>query len=1005
MAEKCYTIREIPDLTLGKYDFLSENGVDGVLELHNSFLRQWHEKSILSGVSLHLLYAYRKAAPQGRKIGLFFIVKGSDKSLSNIDQLLSGGPLSAYFRFEPVYSKNDQNEVTEEESYHDSADFLNMQFQCCNTLTKEEVLSEGSDGNHYYTVPVWEANSEGRLFDMLRLTETLDMDCIYRIDICARKKNRDLRNYLYRNQSVVSALHELQSNRGINRDYAADSLLRSYDELLKGLDSTVHFSANVFVFSNTPEDGSMILASAVSEAIKKGDYNIKSFRDAFDAHSFLDERTYNMTSNQPENPFRLVYDGKSVKITSDDFTEKKISNALSCLPTLYTLPEIAPLFRFPCLFDGESICLRKETNAPFVDGDNVICLGKDSDGTDVNIPLSLFTKHAFISGVPGSGKTNTMHHIINSLWEKHSIPFLVFEPAKKEYRALCNLESMRAVRLFSPGSNTRFPLHINPFQFAKGLTVSEHIRSLRAVFEGAFPMINPTPFILDSALEAVYRKCGWTPKTVYTDHTALRFPTMSMLYEQLEKELDSTQYRGETRDNIEAIIKVRIGSLLRREMGDVFDVEKSTLSPEEWLNTPAVIELEAMGSGPANFLTLMLCSLIRECLKVDPKGEKSIVDVKSKGLRHVIFIEEAHNLIGPESEEKTGDDANPKIAATAYIKNMLAEVRAYYEGLVIADQLPTAMAPEVIKNTGLKISLRLTAMDDRQLLGSSMSANNSQIEEMAIFRTGDALISYEKLQRPFRMRMKQWCGEYDEAQREELTAAKNDSDLFRHIRNTDSYRDTVERSLNQRGMRIITEFDALAQKANSIVELAEDYCQLGEEYCILLDQYEYTVSEAQKILEKYADNPGDAENDPEYQAYIELGAKQAAELEETQKVLDTAADNPRIDGAASIINELMQLAKTITDEILYYKSLGLMLTPEDVAAYQSHAPINSFSKAKIQLITLRYVVLEKIYDAMCLVYKKTAAIRPFHETVPSDIAKFAEKFGFDSKKILEAEEI
>lgn len=47
----------------------------------------------------------------------------------------------------------------------------------------------------------------------------------------------------------------------------------------------------------------------------------------------------------------------------------------------------------------------------------------------------------FVCGVPGSGKTNTMLHLANSLWnyeveengEKHKlhIPFLVLEPAKE----------------------------------------------------------------------------------------------------------------------------------------------------------------------------------------------------------------------------------------------------------------------------------------------------------------------------------------------------------------------------------------------------------------------------------------------------------------------------------------------------------------------------------------------------------------------------------------------
>lgn len=51
--------------------------------------------------------------------------------------------------------------------------------------------------------------------------------------------------------------------------------------------------------------------------------------------------------------------------------------------------------------------------------------------------------------------------------------------------------------------------------------------------------------------------------------------------------------------------------------------------------------------------------------------------------------------------------------------------------LLSADQLPTAMAPEVIKNTNIKLVHRLTSADDRELVGSTMSASPLQIENMA----------------------------------------------------------------------------------------------------------------------------------------------------------------------------------------------------------------------------------------------------------------------------------
>ena len=99
------------------------------------------------------------------------------------------------------------------------------------------------------------------------------------------------------------------------------------------------------------------------------------------------------------------------------------------------------------------------------------------------------------------------------------------------------------------------------------------------------------------------------------------------------------------------------------------------------------------------------------------------------------------------------EDSNPKIAATAFIVKMLAEVRALREGIIIADQLPTAMAPEVIKNTNIKLVHRLTSGDDRELVGSTMTARTLQMENMATYLPGQSLFSYEKFLKPFEMRV------------------------------------------------------------------------------------------------------------------------------------------------------------------------------------------------------------------------------------------------------------
>lgn len=979
MGECCYTIKQIPDLTLGKYDYLSHNGVDGVLELHRVLLRQLHEKSHLTGVTLHLLYAYRHDGAPGSKINIYFLARGKDKLLDNIDKLLTGASLSEYFSFTFLYRKNDQN-IMIAHSEKDAQLIGAMQdptFSYCSMLTKEEVFFEGRDGELYYNVPTWKPNQGGRLYDMIRIMEALDEDFIYRIDIRATKRNRQLREKL--TAGPIVRLHAMQSSTG-DRDYGVDTVLRSYDELLKGLDGQPHFEVNVFVFSNDPENSTMVMASAASEAIQSGDYNIATYADSFHSHSLLGPEKQTLYSLKDD--YVLQQENGKLKAISCKLMDTKWQG-LYYLPVLFTLDELEPFFRLPCLHDGEHIEIRKETVAPVVDDGNSLFLGLDSHGYKVNIPLELLPKHAFLSGVPGSGKTNTMHHLTYTLWSS-GIPFLVLEPAKKEYRALLNLPEMQDVRLFSPCSDMTFPLHINPFEFPKGLSVSEHIRTLCGVFEGAFPLDNPMPFLLENAIEKVYKKKGWHAETKYTDKTTLEFPTMSMLYKELEEELSRTTYSGEVKGNLESALKVRIGSLLRREMGDVFDVAQSSLTPEQWLTTPAIVELEAMGQGPANFMTLMLCSLIRECLKVNPSYEGPV--------RHVIFIEEAHNLIGPDSEEKSGGEANAKAAATAFIVKMLAEVRALKESIFIADQLPTAMAQEVIKNTGLKIALRLTAMDDRQLLCNSMSANSSQIEEMGTFGIGQALVSYEKLQRPFKMRVNLWCGDREESERKKLATSRSDAELLVQLRDNAAYRDNLRRSVAAELFKINDTAKEMLVRFEATMDIIDDLQHTRNRMNEAFDQCREAADVAAMILAGTYENDLDlAMTDVEYTRALDQRESCSGIIMDCEDRITDLLKDKRITESGKLINEILELCRVIHNKYQHFCRLGLQPTAQQEAQFTKDHGREDIPEEIRMLCSMRTIVLQQLFNCAATLFNKVSPFRPLSDHTKQGIISIPSK--------------
>lgn len=477
------------------------------------------------------------------------------------------------------------------------------------------------------------------------------------------------------------------------------------------------------------------------------------------------------------------------------------------------------------MYPGEAIECQKETDPiPFskevsIDKDTgelheVISLGTSSMGYDVTFPVKLFKKHAFIAGVPGAGKTNTMLYLVTTLWrdtEQH-VPFLVLEPAKQEYRALAMIEGMQDLCVFSPGADTYFPLHINPFQFPVGLTLAEHIANLNAVFAGAFELIPPSPFLIDGCIEKVYLDKGWNINE-RNDGTK-EYPTMQELYDSLKVAVEESGYEGESKANIRSVMEVRIGSLLRREIGHVYNVRRSSVEPEDWLSRPVIIELESLGEGPANFMSLLISTLIREVLKIRKTSDvvKDEIKKTKREIEHIIFYEEAHNLIGPTTDDPVGGSVDPKISATKYLVKMLAEVRALGEGIVIADQLPTAMAPEVLKNTGLKLGHRITAQDDRNLLGSTMSASADQLEEQGTFGTGQALIFYENLLKPFKMRVCEW----EKGVSKKKYDSPTNKQLFEHLKNNETYKALLKRSASIMQEKMKVEFDVYRQQAETV---------------------------------------------------------------------------------------------------------------------------------------------------------------------------------------------
>ncbi|HTS27444.1 MAG TPA: hypothetical protein VMH81_16315 [Bryobacteraceae bacterium] len=358
------------------------------------------------------------------------------------------------------------------------------------------------------------------------------------------------------------------------------------------------------------------------------------------------------------------------------------------------------------------------------------------------------TKHTFITGITGAGKTNTCLALLRAGYEREQVPFLVIEPAKTEYRVLLADPVLgRDLQVFTLGDETTSPFRLNPFQFARGYPVLTHIDLLKAVFNASFPMYASMPYILEEAVLDVYTDRGWdlahsTNRYVDAgrDDYVPYLPTLEDLYRQIDVVVERKKYGQQLTLDISAALKARIRSLLVAGKGAMLNTRNS-YPLERLFGKPSVMELKNVGDDAekAFLMALLLINLYEYCETVRGFGG---------GLQHITLIEESHRLLKNIPPALSAESANPRGKAVEMFSDMLAEIREYGEGFIIVDQVPAKLTPDVLKNTNLKILHRIVAEDDRESVGNAMNLTREQKEHVVRLRVGQAVIHNEYLDQP-----------------------------------------------------------------------------------------------------------------------------------------------------------------------------------------------------------------------------------------------------------------
>lgn len=363
------------------------------------------------------------------------------------------------------------------------------------------------------------------------------------------------------------------------------------------------------------------------------------------------------------------------------------------------------------------------------------------------------TKHTFITGSTGSGKSNTVYRLLEHISEAN-VKFLVVEPAKGEYKGVLGKRPDVVTYGTNPNMKNVRQLRINPFRFPKNTHVLEHLDRLVEIFNVCWPMYAAMPAILKDSVERAYIKAGWNLEKSKNRYDENLFPTFADVVRQVKIVLGESDYSADNKGDYIGSLVTRLKSLTNGINGLIFTTDD--ISDEELFDGNVIVDLSRVGSSETKSLIMGLMVLKLQEHRMNQRVEGSNVN---DSLNHITVLEEAHNLLKRTSTEQSSESSNMIGKAVEMLANSIAEMRTYGEGFVIVDQSPGLLDMSVIRNTNTKIILRLLDLSDRELVGRAAGLNDNQITEIAKLEKGVAAILQSDWLEPVLCKIDQYEGD------------------------------------------------------------------------------------------------------------------------------------------------------------------------------------------------------------------------------------------------------
>ena len=323
---------------------------------------------------------------------------------------------------------------------------------------------------------------------------------------------------------------------------------------------------------------------------------------------------------------------------------------------------------------------------------------------DFRLQMEDLKRHVAILGMTGSGKSTTAGAIVRQVAET-GLPALVLD-WHNEYADVIKRVGGEVI---SPGKGE---FAINPVGASASSDATEHIAMVTDIFTDIYHFTHPQAYMFRNAMQKCVGESG--------DEEV---PCLSSLVRTIEAYPLRSAYDNETKV---ALLR-RLVPLTQGQAGRALNAPSSA-SVDELLGKVLCVELGHMrDSLTKSIFSDILLKMIYEH-RIQRKS----------GLEHLTVVEEARNIAParrPEDPPSVGE-------------RMISELRKFGEAMLFVAQFPTQVAPEIIKNSGVRVIHRVAWPEDVAILGDSLSLSREQREHITKLAVGEAVVSLSRIQKP-----------------------------------------------------------------------------------------------------------------------------------------------------------------------------------------------------------------------------------------------------------------